>query len=516
GGPTTFCPGGSVVLYANTCSGYTYQWQKKDINGVYQVISGATSSSYTVTTAGWYQIRVTSGGSNQWSSGIEAVISATPAAAGTISGSVIVTLGQNGVAYSVPAISGASSYIWTLPSGATIATGAGTNNITVDFLSSAVSGNITVAGTNGTCLGTAASRDCTVNCVPPATPTATSNESVCQSATITLFSTSASNYSWTGPGGFTSSAQNPTRTGATLAMAGNYSVTTTTGGCTSLPGITWVKVADFASITPGSSTTFCSGGTVGLLAETGNSYTCQWIKDNVNISGATSFEYSASTTGNYQVKITDGSCSSWSAPTAVTVNSSLTATITPGGPTSFCGGGFVVLYANTCSGYTYQWQKKDGNGTYQIISGATGSAYTATTEGWYQIRVTSGGVNQYSSGIEVQVNPCKSLIMANDSSDNTTEYFESAYKQDINTLSIYPNPTFGDFMVQIGIPEQTDVTFEVINLLGQSIFKSEKIAASEGVLQRRITMNGENKPGLYIVKAHIGNRIINSKFIFTK
>ncbi|MCE9540811.1 MAG: hypothetical protein K8R85_16580, partial [Bacteroidetes bacterium] len=338
GGPITFCAGGSVILYANTCSGYTYQWQQKDGNGVYQIISGATGSTYTVTTPGSYQIRVSSGGNYQWSSGTEIIIDDTPAAAGTISGASTVSLGQTGVTYSVPIISGASSYTWTLPIGASISAGAGTNSIIVNFSTSASSGNITVAGTNGTCTGTASSKAITVTCLPPATPTATSNGSVCQSQTINLYSTSASNYSWTGPGGFTSSAQNPTRTGATVAMAGTYSVTTTSGGCTSTAGTTSVAVESFASITAGGATTFCSGGSVTLNASTGSGYAWQWIKDGTNISGATNSIYSATTAGSYQVKITQksGACSAWSATVTVTINSTLTATITAGGPTTFC------------------------------------------------------------------------------------------------------------------------------------------------------------------------------------
>jgi len=38
-----------------------------------------------------------------------------------------------GVVYTTPAVSGAASYLWTLPSGATIVSGQGTNSITVNY-----------------------------------------------------------------------------------------------------------------------------------------------------------------------------------------------------------------------------------------------------------------------------------------------------------------------------------------------------------------------------------------------
>ena len=52
-GPTAFLPGDSVVLVATTGPGYIYQWTK---NGIY--IPGATSSSYTATATGVYNVFV--------------------------------------------------------------------------------------------------------------------------------------------------------------------------------------------------------------------------------------------------------------------------------------------------------------------------------------------------------------------------------------------------------------------------------------------------------------------------
>ena len=71
------------------------------------------------------------------------------APAGTITGATSVCQGQTSVAYSVPAIANATGYVWTLPSGATIASGNNTNAITVNYSTTASSGNISVYGTNG-------------------------------------------------------------------------------------------------------------------------------------------------------------------------------------------------------------------------------------------------------------------------------------------------------------------------------------------------------------------------------
>ncbi len=90
-----------------------------------------------------------------------------PAAAGTVSGTAVVCQGQKGVIFSIPAIANATSYIWTIPSGATITSGANTNSITVDFTISAVSGDVTVQGSNSCGTGiVSATYAVTVNYLP--------------------------------------------------------------------------------------------------------------------------------------------------------------------------------------------------------------------------------------------------------------------------------------------------------------------------------------------------------------
>jgi len=71
---------------------------------------------------------------------------AGPPAAGSITGSPTVCPGQTGVAYSVPVIPGASSYVWTYSgNGATIT---GSNPVSIDFSPTATAGILSVMGTN--------------------------------------------------------------------------------------------------------------------------------------------------------------------------------------------------------------------------------------------------------------------------------------------------------------------------------------------------------------------------------
>jgi len=97
-----------------------------------------------------------------------------PDDADDISGDAAVCAGALGIAYTVPPIDDAIVYVWTLPQGATIATGEWTNSITVDFALDAVTGNISVYG-NNLCGNGIPSPDFTVVVNPLPPPVITQN-----------------------------------------------------------------------------------------------------------------------------------------------------------------------------------------------------------------------------------------------------------------------------------------------------------------------------------------------------
>ena len=93
-----------------------------------------------------------------------------------------------------------------------------------------------------------------------------SNSPLCTGSTLSLTSSISPTptYSWSGPG-FTSSLANPTRTSATTAYSGVYSLAVSTGGC-ARTFTTTVSVSALAvTITP-STASFCSGGATSLTA----------------------------------------------------------------------------------------------------------------------------------------------------------------------------------------------------------------------------------------------------------
>ncbi len=128
---------------------------------------------------------------------------------------------------------------------------------------------------------------------PTINTTAGSNSPICGGPTLTLTATGASggtppySYSWSGPGGYTSTSQNPSRSNPTSAMSGTYTVTATDNlGCTGSSNVAVVVN------TPPTATgvTICSVGS-GLLT---SSFICP---DESTASTAATFPGTATTGG---------------------------------------------------------------------------------------------------------------------------------------------------------------------------------------------------------------------------
>ncbi|MFN8416249.1 MAG: hypothetical protein U0U66_07955 [Cytophagaceae bacterium] len=324
-GPTSVCPGQTGIVYsiAAAANATSYSW-------------GLPSGSIITSGDGTNSITVTFGSNsgNVSVTPVNACGSATPprtllvsvvslGATGSISGPASVCQNQTNRVYSIPNVVGASTYAWTVPSGATITSGAGTRIITVTMGST--SGDVTVTPSNLCLTGTTSTLPVTVNLIPSA-PTAGSNSPVCSGNAINLTASliSGASYTWTGPAGYTSSVQNPSRTSSTTSMSGTYNVTATVNGCTSPSASTVVLVRPTPTVpTVGSNSPVCRATTINLSASSVMGASYSWTgpnsfsssTQNPSIASAT-----ASMTGTYNVTATLNGCTSAPGSVLVTVN----------------------------------------------------------------------------------------------------------------------------------------------------------------------------------------------------
>lgn len=365
-GNTTFCTGGNVTLTAS--AGSSYLWMP----------GGQTTQAITVSTSGSYYVTVGAGtGCSAVSNAVAVSVVSAPSATITASGSTTLCSGAS-VTLNAPA--GAASYLWT-PGGAT-----------TQSMTTGTAGAYTVRVTNAAgCSTTSAPVTVSVGAAPSAIISAGGPTTFCQGGSVALSTSGGASYLWF-PGGQTTSSIN-------VSASGNYTVrVTNASGCTAMSQATVVTVNSIptASITAGGPTTFCAGGSVALTASAGASYL--WSPG-----GQTTQSINATQSGSYTVRVTNASgCSAVSAATSVNAAATPVATISAGGPTTFCNGGNVTLSAN--SGSSYLWTP----------GGQTTQSITVAASGSYTVRVTNaGGCSATSSATTVTVQAAPNAQIAN-------------------------------------------------------------------------------------------------------
>lgn len=184
------------------------------------------------------------------------------------------------------------------------------------FLDVTTAGNYNVTATSeaGACVVTSTNFVVTAGSgsVPTGNPptTVSSNSPACTGNPLQLNTPSVVgvSYEWTGPNGFTSSAQNPLIPSASPANAGVYTLVLSNGTCKSTPVTTQVEVADLQSFSITSnvtSNTICQGGNLTLTVNAISGHTLQWIKDGVDIGGQTATTLLVTQAGSYKVRVTN-------------------------------------------------------------------------------------------------------------------------------------------------------------------------------------------------------------------
>ena len=142
----------------------------------------------------------------------------------------------------------------------------------------------------------------------PNDPVASNNGPTCIGTAVELYSTDVvgATFEWIGPGGFTSTLQNPIIADARPEDAGFYYVKAIVGPCESAVSRTLVEAItppDFTILATGP-TRFCDGGFVTLSVSSVAGYNYQWLLDDVIITSATSSSYTAMLGGDYKVHVT--------------------------------------------------------------------------------------------------------------------------------------------------------------------------------------------------------------------
>ncbi len=414
----------TATATANSGSGAVtpaYQWYSTSTG----IISGATSSSYTTSTAGSYYVTATTDYGTTASNTV--TLTSTTATAPTITTQPTTQTVVSGTSatFTVAATgSGTLSYQWYNASSAI-------SGATSSSYPTATAGSYYVVVTNTVGTSTASTTSSTATLYVNTAPTITTqpiSQSVNSGGTATFTVAATGNgtlsYQWYNASGAISSA---TGSSYTTGTAGSYYVIVTNtlnGTTTSTKSSTATLTINTAAaptistqpvsqtVNAGSSVTFS------VVASGNGTLSYQWYFGGAAISGATSPNYiiSSATTanaGSYYVIVTNtvgtSTGSTTSSTATLTVNAAPTITTQPASQTVVLGNSATFTVAAAGSGtLSYQWYKGSvGSGT--AISGATSASYTIATTtsssaGSYYVTVTNsvGTTNSTAATLTLQ------------------------------------------------------------------------------------------------------------------
>ena len=320
-GPTSMCVNSGYYNYTTETGMTGYVWTVS-AGGTITWGAGTNQIQVTWNTAGAQTVTVNYNGSTGCAApsptSLAVTVNPMPGSAGTITGTAAVCGGAVGVAYSIAPVANAVSYVWTLPAGATIATGFNTNSITVNFAGNASSGNITAQGNNLCGNGVPSPPFAvTVTQLPAAAGTITGPASVCQNTTGAVYSVgaiaNATGYTWTVPAGATIVSG-----GSTNSITVDFGASATSGNITVLGtnscGAGTVSPAFAVTVNPKPTTPVVTslGDVLSSSAATGNQwyFSVDQTGTGAIIPGATGQTHVATQTGWYWTVVTLAGCSS--------------------------------------------------------------------------------------------------------------------------------------------------------------------------------------------------------------
>jgi hypothetical protein len=344
-------------------------------------------------------------------------------------------------------------------------------------------------------------------------PLAGSNSPVCLGGVLNLSAASlpGASFSWTkANSSFTSSLQNPVIDPVAMTDTGDYIVTSTVNGCTSLPETTKVSVITMSYLGAYASPndTLCEGKLLTVVTvptNGGASPQFQWFKNNNPIPGATNLTYptSAAITGDsfYCRMIATGVCATtvtlYSAKIGINVlpkdpAPSVTISSVPVSPIP---GNMVTFTASVTNGGPnpqYQWKRNGAD-----IVGAVNSTWSASNlnpQDVITVVATSSEdcpetATDTSNGIEIKFPTGVQDVAAAD-------------------VQLYPNPNDGNFFIKGSFSGTT--TVEIFNSLGQCVHKAAcQPYPTDGLNIRPLT---RLSAGVYMLKLSSGSSHVLTRF----
>lgn len=331
----------------------------------------------------------------------------------------------------------------------------------------------------------------TIPDVRPPLPKSNSPLCIGDQLKLTAEETPGGTYSWTGPGGFTSNAQNPVRDGVIPAWAGKYTVTSLLEYC-SQEGSVDVAIKPKPVITSiTSNTPVCTNTNLNLAAE------CDLANASFAWTGPDGFTsdkqnpvlyYMDSNSGTYKVKAIVNGCASDERTTNVESKEGPGLT-TARNNSPMDEGQRLELYAkNDKPGIRFLWTGPDG----------------FTSEEQNPVIEVSTFKNSGKYEVLTIYNEC------------TTSAFTIVEVKDILgiTITLYPNPNDGKFAVKGIAQKETIIKLRIYSHLGLEIYNGETPTKGQK-FEKEIDLRGAPS-GVYLMQVFAGGEKRTIRFTIVK
>ncbi len=258
-----------------------------------------------------------------------------------------------------------------------------------------------------------------------------------------------------------------------VTNSGKYWVhATSSNGCVIADTIN-VVVSSYPIVTLGADTAFCSGSTINLYCGNSGS-TILWN------TGANTPFITVGTVGTYSVLVTNSAGCKESDVVNVSSKTKPTVSLNFTGQTHFC------PTSNTPRPLT---EGTPSGGTY-IGSGVSGNNFipSAAGQGNYVIIYSYTGSNGCSNTASsmLVVDPCVSV-----------EEMSHAI-----SLNVYPNPTSGEFTLEISTVEEVDANISISSIDGKLVY--ENVISGNGLFSKNINI-GNLSDGIYYLSLKTKN-----------
>ncbi len=464
--------GGNLNLFESAGNGSNWTWSGP--NGYSSNTQNPTISGVSATEEGTYFVTVTDDNGCSQTSSTEVYIITSPIAIGSNSP---LCEGEN---LELSEFGGmAVDWSWSGPNGFS----SNAQNPFVSNVSNVEAGTYALTITVNTGGTFTADLDVEIN-QNPIIDVDSSTDELCAGGNFQLTESGgiATEWLWTGPGGFASADQNPTYANANSDASGTYLViATTTEGCTATDMID-ITVFDTPMVNIQGGPVLCEGANLSLNESGGDA--TGWLWTGVNNFSSTHQNplinnATLNATGSYSVIVTDANNCTAESSLNITVNALPSATVSSNAP--LCEAETLQLFETEGDGTNWSWVGPDGlNSTAQnpLFNDIMDSA-----SGFWSVTVTDGNGCSITASTDVTIETQPQMDIQTDSEiclNETIQFMEAGgeatqwlWMGPNSFTSTLQNPTLnnataqneGLYQLQVtgsnGCTNQSDISIEV-------------------------------------------------------